>query len=94
MLTVLIIITLVPKPGTMASGVGISLPEVLQGDNAKSWFKRFEVCAVANEWGDEKKLRHVPTLLKGRTWAVYEALTDAETDTYGGALRTAVPRYG
>ena len=66
----------------MASGVGISLPEVLHGEDARSWFKRFEVCAAANEWGDEKKLRRVPTLLKGRAWAVYEALTDAETDTY------------
>ena len=52
------------------------------GEDARSWFKRFKVCAAANKWGDEKKLRHIPTLLKGRAWAVYEALTNAETDTY------------
>jgi len=55
---------------------------MLQGENARSWFRRFEVCAAANEWDNEKKLRRVPTLLKGRAWAVYDALTDAETDTY------------
>ena len=58
------------------------MPEMLHGEDARSWFRRFEVCAAANEWGDEKKLRRVPTLLKGRAWAVYDALTDAETDTY------------
>ena len=66
----------------MASGVGISLPEALHGEEAKSWFRRFEVCAAANEWDGAKKLKRVPTLLKGRAWAVYEALTDEETDTY------------
>ena len=66
----------------MASGVAISVPEMLHGEDARSWFKRFEVCAAANEWGAEKKLTRVPTLLKGRAWAVYEALTEEETDTY------------
>lgn len=66
----------------MASGTGVALPEVLRGEDAKSWFKRFEVCAAANGWNDEKKLRRVPTLLQGRAWAVYDSLTDDETDTY------------
>ena len=58
------------------------LPEPLYGDDTKSWFKRFEVCAAANEWDDTKKLLHTPTLLKGRAWAVYESLSEAETDTH------------
>ena len=66
----------------MASGTGIALPEVLRGEDAKSWFKRFEVCAGANGWNDERKLCRVPTLLQGRAWAVYDSLTDGETDTY------------
>ena len=44
--------------------------------------KRFEVCATANEWNDEKKLRRIPTLLKGCAQAVYDALMDTDTDTY------------
>ena len=48
----LIVITLVPKPWKiMASGGGhgLALPEPLQDEGARSWFKRFEVCAAANE---------------------------------------------
>jgi len=48
------------------AGLGIALPELLLGEDAKSWFKRFEVCAAANEWDDAKKLLRTPTLLKGR----------------------------
>ena len=71
------------------AGLGIALPEPLHGEDAKLWFKRFEVCAAANEWNDAKKLLCVPTLLKGRAWAVFESLSDAETDTYEH-LKTAL----
>ena len=54
----------------MVSGTGIALPEVLRGEDAKSWFKRFKVCARANRLNNEKKLCRVPTLLQGRAWAV------------------------
>ena len=76
---------MVPKPGTrkkMASGIGLALPEALQDRDARSWFKRFKVCAVANEWNDEKKLKRLPTLLKGRAWAIFDSLPDTCTDTY------------
>ena len=68
----------------MASGGGhgLALPEPLQDEGARSWFKRFEVCAAANEWDDRKKLLRLPTLLKGRAWAVFDALPDSQTDTY------------
>ena len=46
----------------MASGVGISLPEALHGEEAKSWFRRFEVCAASNEWDNTKKLKRALTL--------------------------------
>ena len=71
------------------AGLGIALPEPLHGEDAKSWFKRFEVCAAANEWDDAKKLLRTPTLLKGRAWAVFESLSEAETDTYAH-LKTAL----
>jgi len=64
------------------AGLGIALPEPLHGEDIKSWFKRFEVCAAANEWDDAKKLLHTPTLLKGQAWAVFESFSEAETDTY------------
>ena len=73
----------------MVTGTGITLPVPLQGDDAKSWFKRFEVCAAANGWDGAKKLLRVPTLLKGRAWAVFDCLTEAETDSYDH-LKTAL----
>ena len=58
----------------MASGAGIALPKILHVKDAESWFKHFEACAVTNDWNNEKKLKRVPTLLKGRAWAVYDSL--------------------
>ena len=65
-----------------STGGGIVLPEPLQDDNARSWFKRFEVCCTANGWNEAKRLVSLPTLLKGRAWAIYEVLTKEQTDTY------------
>ena len=66
----------------MATGGGLALPEPLQDEDSRSWFKRFEVCAAANGWDDAKKLLRLPTLLKGRAWAIYDALGEGDTDTY------------
>ena len=67
----------------MATGGNIALPEPLEGEDAKSWFKRYEVCGTANGWNDQKKLSRLPTLLKGRAWAIYDSLhEDGDTDTY------------
>ena len=77
------ILTLVPKPGTvMATGVGFALPEPLHDEDSRSWFKRFEVCAAANGWDEAKKLLRLPTLLRGRAWAVFDSLGEADTDSY------------
>ena len=66
----------------MATGGGLALPEHLQDEDARSWFKRFEVCAAANGWDNAKKLLRLPTLLRGRAWAVYDSLDEESTDTY------------
>ena len=45
------------KPGTtMASNVSVSLvlPEPFQDRDMRVWFKRFEVCAIANKWNEER----------------------------------------
>ena len=60
----------------------ICLPEPLQHNDAKSWFRRFEICAAANEWDAAKQLLHLPTFLRGRSWAIYESLRDADKETY------------
>ena len=77
---------MVPKPNfsIMATGGGLALPEPLQNaEDAKSWFKRYEVCAIANGWDAQKKLTRLPTLLRGRAWVIFDSLTaEAETDLY------------
>ena len=67
----------------------ICLPEPLQHEDARSWFKRFELCAAANEWNAAKQLLHLPTLLRGRSWAIYELLIDADKESYD-ALKKAI----
>ena len=67
----------------MATGGSLALPEPLEGKDTKSWFKRYEVYGTANGWNNQKKLSCLPTLLKGRAWAVYDSLhDDGDTDTY------------
>jgi len=61
----------------MACSTGLALPKVLQDGDAKSWFRKFEVCAAANDWNNAKKLKHLPMLLRGRAWAIFNALPDA-----------------
>ena len=53
----------------MATGGNIALPEPLEGDDAKSWFKRYEVCGAANGWNDQKNF-HVCQ----RAWVIYDSL--------------------
>ena len=73
----------------MASNVGLALPEPLLDNDAKSWFKRFEVCSAANEWNAAKKLLRLPTLLCGRAWAVFDALSEEQKKSYD-SLKTAI----
>jgi len=63
----------------MATGGGLALPESL---HSQSWFKRFEVCAVANGWDAAKKLLRLPILLKGCAWAIFNSLGEDEIDSY------------
>ena len=67
----------------MATGRNLALPEPLEGKDAKSWFKCYEVYGMANGWNDQKKLSCLPTLLKGRAWAIYDSFhEDGDTDKY------------
>ena len=80
---------MVPNPRSMATGDRVCLPEHLDDGDARSWFKRYELCAAANEWNEAKKLLRLPTLFKGRAWAIFESLGEDEKDTYAH-LKTAM----
>ena len=78
-----------PKLGTMAAGSAICLPKPLGDGNAKLWFRQFNVCPATNEWNTAKKLMQLPTLLRGRVWAIYELLGEADNESYN-ALKGAI----
>ena len=80
---------MVLKPGTMAAGNRICLPEPLEDGDAKSWFRRFDVCVATNDWNAAKKLIQLLTLLRGRAWAIYESLGEDDNASYD-ALKNAM----
>ena len=75
----------------MASST-ICLPEPLQHEDARSWFKRFKLCAAANEWDVAKQLLRLSTLLRGRSWAIYESLGDGDKETYAKLKKAILDR--
>ena len=81
------IIALVADDGfVMAnSGKHISLPAPLSDGDPVEWFRRFEICCRANDWGDEMKAKKLPTLLEGEAIAVWFELTSEEQASYSTA---------
>ena len=75
---------------SMATSTGseLALPEPLQEDNAKSWFKQLKLRCPANGWDKEKQLLHLPTLLKGHAWTIFEVLDEEHTGSYANLKRT------
>ncbi|KAF4759117.1 paraneoplastic Ma antigen, partial [Perkinsus olseni] len=47
----------------------------------EQWVRKYQACAKANKWSDEDKLRHLPPLLKGDAWIIYDELDEEEKDT-------------
>jgi len=76
----------------MATG-GLALLEPLHDDDARSWFKRFKVCAAANGWDTAKQLLCLPKLLRGRAWEIFDSLGDGDTDTYAHLKEALLLRF-
>ena len=69
----------------MASNKHISLPKPLAEGDPTNWFLKFEICCVANEWGDEVKAKKLPTLLEGEALAVWLELSTEQQASYDTA---------
>ena len=80
------------KPGINGNRDRVCLPERSDDGDARSWFKRYELCAAANEWNEAKKLLRLPTLFKGRAWAIFESLGNSKKDTYAHLKGTMMER--
>ena len=55
----------------MASSV---VPEKLDSGDIASWLRQFEVCATANFWDAEKKLKMLPAFLRGPAATQFHAM--------------------
>ena len=66
---------------------GVALPNKFDDGDLLAWLESFDVCATANNWNDEARLRRLPTLLTGRAFAVFQRLIANQKDTIGN-LRT------
>ena len=69
----------------MASNKHISLPKPLAEEDPMNWFLKYEICCVANEWGDEMKAKKLPTLLEGEALAVWLELSAEQQASYDAA---------
>ena len=56
----------------------VSVPDKFEDGDLELWLKRFKLCASANGWDGDKQLAYLPTFLRGRAFAVYERLLNAD----------------
>jgi len=56
------------------------------------WFKRFKLCAAANEWKAAKQLLQLPKLFQGQSWTIYELLGEADKETYAKLKKAIIDR--
>ena len=74
---------------TTPSAKHISLPSVFSEGDTTEWFKRYEICWSANEWGNEKlKAIKLPALLEGEASVTWLELTSKQQSDY----RVVIPR--
>ena len=69
----------------MANNKHISLPKPLVEGDPTNWFLKYEICCVANEWGDELKAKKLPTLLEGEALAVWLEFSTEQQASYDAA---------
>ena len=58
------------------------VPEKFDSGDIASWLRQFEVCATANSWDADKKLKVMPAFLRGPAATYFHALDDNQKDTY------------
>ena len=59
------------------------IPEKFESGDISSWLRQFEVCAIANGWNNDKKLKILPAFLRGQAATHYFALDDDKKADYG-----------
>ena len=60
----------------------ISLPSIFSDGDPTEWFKRYEICCRANNWGDDLKAKKLPILLEGEAFVTWLELTTEQQSDY------------
>ena len=60
----------------------VSVPEKFEDGDVEMWVERFDLTATANGWNADMKLRLLPTILKGKAYAVYRQMTGEQKGNY------------
>ena len=61
--------------------IGVALPNKFDDGDIVSWLDSFDVCATANNWTNEARLRRLTTLLVGRAFSIFQPLPVNQKDT-------------
>ena len=72
----------------------ISLPSIFSEGDPTEWFKRYEICCNANDWGDELKAKKLPTLLEGEALVTWLELTSEQQSNYTVSKTKILERMG
>ena len=80
--------------GSTSSAKHISLPSIFSVGDPTEWFKRYEICCNANDWGDQLKAKKLPTLLEGEALVTWLELTPEQQSDYGVAKAKILERMG
>jgi hypothetical protein len=70
----------------MAEGSHRAIPRTFSSGNFKEWLQRFELCAAANKWANDKHL-HLPTFLDGEALAVFLELGEKDKSDYNQVVK-------
>ena len=78
--------------GSASSTRHISLPNIFSEGDPTEWFKRYEICCNANDWGDGLKAKKLLTLLEGETLVTWLELISEQQSSYGQAKSKILER--
>ena len=72
----------------------VALPEIFSDGDIVLWLRKFELCALANEWKETDMLKRLPTLLSGKAFAVFERLAAAKKEDYKSLTKALTEAFG
>ena len=74
-------------------GMATTLPEKFDHGDFPAWLRQFECCASANKWADEDKTFKLPAFLRGVAAMHFQALSDAEKDSYAHLIENLIENH-